>query len=173
MAQEAVTTSGGPQRAGRPSTYTSSMAERICERIAEGEPLTRICKDGQIPPYRTVLSWRVANEEFKHMYARAREDAADTLADQIRDLAGRVEKGKLEPNAGRVAIDALKWIASKLKPREYGDRSRVDMSASLEVTTRAAEHCPEWMKEAIDKAAGPTPSEHQEVVPVEVPKTTH
>ena len=57
------------------------MAERICERIAEGEPLTRICKDRQMPAYRTVLGWRVANEEFSHLYARARQDAADTLAD--------------------------------------------------------------------------------------------
>jgi hypothetical protein len=126
------------------------MAEQICERIAEGEPLTRICKDRQIPAYRTVLGWRVANEEFSHLYARARQDAADTLADQIRELAGRVEKGELEPNAGRVAIDALKWIASKLKPREYGDRSQIDVAASLDVTTRAIDHCPEWMREQIE-----------------------
>ncbi len=173
MTQEPVIKNGGPRRPGRPSTYTSSMGEQICERIAEGEPLTKICKDRQIPAYRTVLSWRVANEEFQHMYARARQDAADTLADQIRELAGRVERGELEPNAGRVAIDALKWIASKLKPKQYGDRAQLDVAASVDVTTRAADNMPEWMKEAIDKAAGPTPSEHQEVVPVEVPKTTH
>ncbi len=151
MAQEAVNKTGGPQRVGRPSTYTSSMAERICERIAEGEPLTRICKDRQIPAYRTVLGWRVANEKFQHMYARARQDAADTLADEIRELAGRVEKGELEPNAGRVSIDALKWIASKLKPREYGDRAQIDVAASLDVTTRAIDHCPEWMRKEIEE----------------------
>ncbi len=153
MTQEPATKNGGPQRPGRPSTYTSSMAEEICERIAEGEPLTRICKDQQMPAYRTVLGWRVANKEFQHMYARAREDAADTLADQIRELAERVEKGKLEPNAGRVAIDALKWIASKLKPRQYGDRSRMDLTASLDVTTRAIDHCPEWMRKEIEESS--------------------
>ncbi len=84
-------------------------------------------------------------------YARAREDAADTLADQIREMAGRVERGELEPNAGRVAIDALKWIASKLKPREYGDRAQLDMTASLDVTTRAIDHCPEWMRKKIEE----------------------
>ncbi len=151
MAQEPTTKTGGPQRPGRPSTYTSSMAEQICERIAEGEPLTRICKDRQVPAYRTVLGWRVANEEFQQMYARARQDAADTLADEIRELAGRVEKGELEPNAGRVAIDALKWIASKLKPREYGDRQRMDLAGSLEVTSRPADNMPEWMREQIEE----------------------
>jgi len=62
-----------------------------------------------------------------------------------------VEKGELEPNAGRVAIDALKWSASKLKPREYGDRSRVDMNAKLETKLRPSDHMPEWMKERIDE----------------------
>jgi hypothetical protein len=85
------------------------------------------------------------------LYARARQDAADTLADQIRELAGRVERGELEPNAGRVAIDALKWIASKLKPREYGDRAQLDVAASLDVTARVSDHCPEWMKNAIEE----------------------
>jgi len=85
------------------------------------------------------------------MYARAREDAADTLADEIRELAKQVQKGELEPNAGRVAIDALKWSASKLKPRAYGDRSQVDMSASVEVTKRPVDHMPEWMKKAIEQ----------------------
>ncbi len=153
MAQEPVIENGGPRRPGRPSIYTSAVAEEICERIAEGEPLTKICRDEQIPAYRTVLGWRVANEEFQHMYARARQDAADTLADQIRELAGRVEKGKLEPNAGRVAIDALKWIASKLKPREYGDRAQIDVAARVDVTTRASDFCPEWMREQIEESS--------------------
>jgi hypothetical protein len=114
MAQEPATKTDGPQRPGRPSTYTSSIAEQICERIAEGEPLTKICRDEQIPAYRTVLGWRVANKEFSQMYARARLDAGDT---------------------------------------EYGDRTRMDMSASLEVTTRPVDHMPEWMKQELEKAS--------------------
>jgi hypothetical protein len=143
------------------------MAERICERIAEGEPLTRICKDRQVPAYRTVLGWRVANKEFQQMYARARQDAADTLADQIRELAGRVEKGELEPNAGRVSIDALKWIASKLKPREYGDRAQLDVAARVDVTTRASDHCPEWMKEAIEEQSRSVSKQAEQITPPE------
>jgi len=153
MTRESVSKAKDPHRAGRPSSYTLSVAEEICERIAEGEPLTRICKDDEMPAYRTILGWRVSNEEFSHMYARAREDAADTLADEIRELARRVEKGELEANAGRVAIDALKWSASKLKPKQYGDRSRVDMAGSLEVKARPIDHMPEWMKKEIDESS--------------------
>ncbi len=101
------------------------------------------------------------------MYTRAREDAGDSLADQIRELAGRVERGELEPNAGRVAIDALKWIASKLKPREYGDRAQLDVAASVDVTTRVSDHCPEWMKEAIEEQSRSVSKQAEQSTPPE------
>ncbi len=138
---------------GRPSSYSHQVADEICRRIAEGEPLTKICKDPKMPAYRTVLGWRVSDAgdgSFLHMYARAREDAADTLADEIRELAQRVERGDLDPNAGRVAIDALKWIASKLKPRAYGDK--LELSAKI-TTTDVVDQAPDWLKEAIKERA--------------------
>ena len=138
-------------KGGRPSTYSAAIANRICERIAEGEPLTKICRDKSMPAYRTVLNWRVKDSEFLQMYTRAREDAGDTLADEIRELAKRVVDGTLEPNAGRVAIDALKWIASKLKPKVYGDRSRVDVKNEVKYAPVSAD-APAWLAEAISKS---------------------
>ena len=78
-------------------------------------------------------------------------DAADTLADEIRSLAGDVIEGRLDPNAGRVAIDALKWTASKLKPKEYGERRQVEQRT--EVSVRPIDHCPDWLKMKIVEAA--------------------
>ncbi len=101
------------------------------------------------------------------MYARARQDAADTLADEIRELAGRVERGELEPNAGRVAIDALKWIASKLKPREYGDRAQLDVAASVDVTTRVIDHAPEWMQSALEEKSRSIRKQAEQISPPE------
>ena len=138
--------------AGRPSTYTSHIAADICRRIAEGEPLVKICRDPAIPAYRTVLGWRVTNDEFSQLYARAREDAADTLADRICELAERVEKGELDAHPGRTAIDALKWVASKLKPRIYGERAHLEVSGGLKVET-VKDHAPEWMQEMLTKPA--------------------
>ncbi len=137
---------------GRPSTYTSTIAAEICRRIAEGEPLVKICRDPAMPAYRTVLGWRVTNDEFAQLYARAREDAADTLADRICELAERVEKGELDAHAGRTAIDALKWVAAKLKPKVYGERSHLEVSGGLKVET-VKDHAPEWMRDQLVPAA--------------------
>ncbi len=145
-------------KGGRPSTYTASIANRICERIAEGEPLTKICRDKAMPAYRTVLNWRVKDNEFLQMYTRARQDAGDTLADEVRELLQRVVDGTLEPNAGRVAIDALKWTASKLKPKSYGDHSRVDVKTAV-VYAPVSEDAPAWLKASID-AHEPTSTKH-------------
>ena len=72
-------------------------------------------------------------------------------------MAQKVIDGYLEPNASRVAIDALKWSASKLKPREYGDRSQVDMKGEVKYAPVTAES-PAWLKEAIE--AEPTSTKH-------------
>lgn len=80
------------------------------------------------------------------MYARAREDQADTLADEIQAIAdepmigervttkGTGETATREVVAGdmiehrRLRVDARKWIASKLKPRKYGEFARQELS---------------------------------------------
>jgi hypothetical protein len=40
-----------------------------------------------------------------------------------------------------------------MKPREYGDRAHLDVAASVDVTTRAADHMPEWMREQIEESS--------------------
>ena len=37
----------------------------------------------------------------------------------------------------RLKVDARKWMAGKLRPKKYGDRSTVDMNVSLESLTDA------------------------------------
>jgi hypothetical protein len=104
---------------GRPSEYCADRAAEICGRMAEGESLKSICRDDRMPDIKTVYRWMMANAEFRHQYACAREDQADTMADEIIDIAD--EKTE-DANSRRVRIDARKWVAAKLKPKKYGDK---------------------------------------------------
>ena len=126
--------------AGRPSTYCKETADRIVEGIAQGNSLVSILKeDDELPSYPTVMRWLRENLDFQAMYARAREDQADHDADKIGDIAERVAKGQIEPNAARVAIDAYKWAAGKRKPRVYGEKVMVGGSedmAPIQTTTK-------------------------------------
>lgn len=120
--------------AGRPPLeFTEEIADRILHGIAEGNSLVSILKeDDELPSYTTVMKWLRQNPEFAANYARAREDQADHDADKIGDIAERVVKGEVDPQAARVAIDAYKWAAGKRKPKVYGEKMMVGGSADMD-----------------------------------------
>lgn len=116
-------TNSSPKHAGgRPSDYTQELADEICERLSEGVSLRKVCEANDMPSARTIFTWFRVYPEFLQQYARAKDESADALADDIQDIANDVREGKLDPNAGRVAGDLKKWSASKLKPKKYGER---------------------------------------------------
>lgn len=122
-----------------PTRYTQELGEEICTRLAEGESLRSICKSAHIPPRQTVYLWLLRNESgFAEKYALARELQADTLADEITDIADDstndyVERQMRDGTTARVfdkeavlrarlRVDARKWVAAKLRPGRYGER---------------------------------------------------
>jgi len=117
---------------GRPSDFTPEMANHICEQLIEGKSLRKICSDEEMPNASTVCRWLSQNEAFREQYAHAREAQADTLADEILDIADdsaadvTVEDGREAINheivqRSRLRIDARKWLAAKMAPKRYGE----------------------------------------------------
>lgn len=103
---------------GRPSLYSEELAAHICSEIAEGRSLRAICRDDGMPHMASVFRWLKSEEGFSEQYAHAREAQADSLADEIVDIADNEE----DAAKARVRVDARKWVASKLKPKRYGDK---------------------------------------------------
>lgn len=68
-------------------------------------------------------------------YARACEGLANHQVEKIEDVLDRLEAGTLTPDVARVLIDPRKWIASKLFPKQWGDRTVIagDKDAPLAV----------------------------------------
>jgi hypothetical protein len=124
---------------GAPTTYNEHLATVICIRIAEGESLRQILKDVGMPAQSTVYEWLLRHPSFAEQYTRAREEQADTLADEIIHIAdeqpeviavvdkktGALIEHKLDGaflQWQKNRIEARKWTAMKLKPKKYGDR---------------------------------------------------
>ena len=117
--------------------YAPELASQVCELVAGGMSLVGVCRMDGMPAYRTVMDWLAKHDDFAHRYARAREEQADTLADQLLDIAD--DQPPLDPNGKTDAawvswqknrIDTRKWIAAKLKPKKYGDRVGVEIDVS-------------------------------------------
>ena len=122
-----------PRPAHRPVEYTEEIAEEVCWRLAHGESLVSICSDDHLPHCATIYRWLIRFPLFCEMYARAREDQADTNADEILAIADEMppeytdEKGRTTLDQSylmwqKQRIEARKWTSAKLKPRKYGDR---------------------------------------------------
>lgn len=121
-------------KVGRPSEYTQRTADIICDRLADGESLRSICSTAGMPNRVTVFRWLSQNEEFRIQYARAREAQADTIADEILNIADEntndttIDKDGNEVTnhdviaRARLKIDTRKWLAGKLRPKVYGDK---------------------------------------------------
>jgi hypothetical protein len=111
-----------PKHVGRPTKFNQKLADEICGMLAEGMSVRAICRDPKMPAMSQIFNWLSINEEFQEQYTRAKNETADALAEDIQDIADRTLKGEYDPNAARVAIDAYKWTAAKLKPKKYGDK---------------------------------------------------
>ena len=125
---------------GRPSDYSEEIADEICERLSDGESLRKICLSDNMPSKTSVFRWLHSNSVFRDQYARAREAQADSMADDIIDIADDsmfdtyIDENGLEKTnhdviaRSRLRVDARKWIASKLKPKVYGEKIHQELT---------------------------------------------
>jgi hypothetical protein len=122
---------------GRPKEYPddSPVWQYMIDRISNGRSLSSVLREDDMPVWSTVQVKIEQDEKFKAKYDKAIQDRADRLADEIMDLADQTMPEWLEgPGASawvqqkRLQVDARKWVASKLKPRTYGDRLDVSVT---------------------------------------------
>jgi type III secretion system FlhB-like substrate exporter len=104
------------------------MVEEIMTRVASGHSLRKIASDPEMPCTAAMLKWLEKDAEFAGLYARAKESAADLMAEEICEIADDLTE---DANSRRVRVDARKWIAAKLKPRSYGDRVEQHLSGTV------------------------------------------
>lgn len=67
--------------------------------------------------------------DLAQRYARARELNADILVDEALTIAD----SDIDPNLARNRIDIRKWIASKHRPKIYGDRIDLNVSQTVSI----------------------------------------
>ena len=115
------------RRRGRPVAYDVETAKTaILSGLACGRSLSSICKDPGLPSRDTVLNWKHQDPDFSAVITRARMDGQDAHVDQCQDIEADVLKGKIAPDAARVAIWSKQWRAARLKPQDYGEKTQVD-----------------------------------------------
>ena len=111
---------------GRPSSYTEEKGVTICNLMATGNSLRKICKMEGMPDLSTVMRWLYHEPSFSIQYARAREERCLTFAEDILELGDNVGLTNEEINKAKLQIDARKWLAVKYLPKVFGEKQEIE-----------------------------------------------
>ena len=111
---------------GRPSDYSPGIGDDICSLLAKGESLNKICQLEHMPGRTTVYRWIREHDEFRNNYARATEDRADSIFEEMLDIADSAEEETASIAKARLQIDARKWILGKMNPKKFSDKQSVE-----------------------------------------------
>lgn len=129
---------------GRPSIYTKDIADKICQRISEGESVRTIVKDPEMPSSSSIFRWLLDEDkkEFWEQYEKARNIQAELMFEELLDIAddgsndwvqreGKDEEEWWVQNGeamsrSRLRVDTRKWYLSKVLPKKFGEK--IDMT---------------------------------------------
>jgi hypothetical protein len=96
------------------------LIETVLQRMADGEVLSAVCDEMGFS-ISAFSHYCLRNEELAARYTRAREMQAASMASDV----VRIADEDPDPQRARVRTDARKWLAARIDPRNYGDRSQV------------------------------------------------
>jgi hypothetical protein len=103
--------------------YSQTLGAKMCELIGGGLALKEVCDLPGMPGRTTAYKWLALHDDFANMYARAREERADLVADEVIAIADTDP----DPARARVRIDARKWWAAKVNPKKYADKAQTEV----------------------------------------------
>jgi hypothetical protein len=115
----------------RPSAYTEAIAAEICDRLAHGETLVKICQSEHLPSRTTVLRWVNENRHnFGDRFARARDLQFEHWADSLADVADSVRDKPEQVPAARLESENKRWLLARLKPSLYSEKFQADITSA-------------------------------------------
>lgn len=129
------------KKMGAPTKYTEQLADKICGAVSvTTDGLDKVCaRYPEFPDPTTIYEWRIKYPYLSKKYEDAKRSQAELLANEIIQIADDSSRDVLIKQGkdgeeyemqntefiarSRLRVDARKWVASKLLPKVYGDRT--------------------------------------------------
>lgn len=116
------------------AVMTQALFQEIIEALHTGQTLSKWLLDREnkpeIPSRATIINYINSDSTNKDRYARAREDCADALAEQVLTESDNTMN---DPARASNRMKARQWLASKIKPKVYGDKIDIDVKGSIDI----------------------------------------
>ena len=112
------------------ATKLDLVEEEIWDDISGGMTMTNVYKKYGCSS-RTFNYWIGKKEGRADTLDRARQGFAHSIAEQTLSIAdSTIDPGEAQIN--KLRIDARKWLAGKVSPEQYGDKSQPSVQINLQ-----------------------------------------
>lgn len=127
------------------------IINRICSHISEErQSLRSALLLDKMPDKNQFYKWIRETESFREQYARACNERADAIFEEMIDIADDGKNDYMTKSLGgvdvevlnaehvqrsKLRIDARKWMLSKMNPKKYGDKVQQELSGEVEIKT--------------------------------------
>lgn len=113
--------------AKRQGKRTPEVEERIIEGLTDGVPLRVLCRQDDIPSWRTVYDWINADPSFASRVAYARDLGFEAIAEDILDIADDTPAISEHVQRSKMRIDTRLKLLACWSPKRYGNKQTVDV----------------------------------------------
>lgn len=117
-------------------TYNPEIGREICETISTStKGIKRLCLENPDWPDRaSVYRWCIDHQEFCDQYNKAKARQVEWMVEEALQIAEDGSQDTIVSEDGkerldyewvarsRLRVDTIKWFASKLAPKIYGDK---------------------------------------------------
>lgn len=130
----------------RPRYNNEALWDRLLDAVAHGKAFTSALRDcAGAPSYPAAKRLLAADPALNARYRAAIEDRADSLIDQLLELADSPIPDELEAAERgafiahlKLRLDTRRYLASKLFPKQYGERLEVGVTHPISILAALA-----------------------------------
>jgi hypothetical protein len=112
--------------------FNQNTVDLICQKVAEGQSLTSICKEPGFPSYSQLAVWKRSHIHIIRQLEEARRERAEYYRDQALAEAQTAESTKDPINASSLRVDTYKWAAG-MDDAKYQAKTKMEATINQPV----------------------------------------
>lgn len=110
--------------------FSEALFEEICTLIAEGQNLTQICRNPEMPNRTKFMSWVNKNPELMEKFEQAKRQYVDVMHDLMDEVEAQTLDGTYPPAAANVVLNNRRWRLENLNSKVFGQKKSVALTGA-------------------------------------------
>ena len=110
---------------------TTSLRNKLLNQLMTGVPLSKLCKEQDMPSLSKVYSWIAKHPDFAKDLVQARRCGAQSYIDKAIEALDTADNTNI--HVVREKASMARWMASKLIPI-YGDKHQIVQDTRIEIS---------------------------------------